>query len=98
MLNRAIMVFACCLTNIGCSEPINHLGDESFVSIGTVDGGDTETQDIIESVLATEQIECYFDGSVLYDLHVKKRDVTSALELIKRSRELQGKNIELNKE
>ncbi len=95
MLYKTIVILVACSTAIGCMKRNNPAGGESFVSIATVGGLDDETQELIEEHLADEQIECYFDGSVLYELNVKTKDAASAVEVIKKSKELKGKNIEI---
>jgi hypothetical protein len=96
MLYKTIVLLAACWTAIGCTKRNNPRGGESFVSIATVGGLDDETQEVIEKILADEQIECYFDGSVLYELNVKTKDASSAVEVIKKSKELKGKNMEIH--
>jgi uncharacterized protein YggL (DUF469 family) len=89
-----MVILAAFLITIGCNGQLNPSDHEGFVSIATVGGLDNETQEIIRADLAAKQIECYFDGSVLYDLYVKKKDTSSAIKVIKKSKKLEGRNIE----
>lgn len=89
------MVVACLLT-AGCNRNATRKPDEDeFVSIAIVSGTDHETQEIMEKVLLDQQIECFFDGSVVYGLHVRKSHAALAVNAIQTSRALKNRSFEI---
>lgn len=89
-------IAAICLFSVGCTQNVVSVVDDAFVSIATVSATDHETQETVAKVLKAESIECYFDGSVVYGLHVRKNNVRSAIDAIRKSRELKSNSIEVD--
>lgn len=97
MFSKYLIVFTCLLT-VGCNGNATSKTDEDeFVPIAIVSGADHETQEIMENVLLAEQIECFFEGSIAYGLHVKKRKAALAINALRRSHALKNRSFEIEK-
>ncbi len=81
-----MLLLAIVLASIfGCQK--QGKSDDKFISIAAVGGMDSATQDEISSLLKTRNIECYFEGSILYGLHVKKKDAALSIRILRKSKE-----------
>lgn len=97
MVSEYLVVLTCLLT-VGCNGKLASKADEDeFVPIAVVSGTDHETQEIMEKVLLEQQIECFFDGSIAYGLHVKKRHAALAINAIQTSNALKNRTFEIEK-
>lgn len=71
----------------------SHTGDE-LAGAAVVGATDDETQVIVERELAAAGIESFFEGSVVYSVQVRARDLARAREILRSSIELKGRWIQ----
>ena len=60
------------------------------LSIALVGGTDHETQAAIEGVLGAAGIECFLEGSAVYNVQVHPEDRQRAIDILKSSNDLKG--------
>ncbi len=66
----------------------NFLADDELVGAAVVGATDQEARAIVERELALAGIDCFIEGSVVYSVQVRSRDLARAREILRSSLDL----------
>jgi len=110
MISRAATLTVLLHLIAGCSAPPGSkpgqawrgehtVGLETYVSVACIAAeSPSEVMDALEKVLAAEGIQAGMEGSLIYDVFVRKGDAARAVEIIRKHPELRNAGIYLDGE
>jgi hypothetical protein len=65
--------------------------DEALEAAALIGGTDGETREVVERLLAEAGIDCFIEGSAVYAVQVRSRDLGRAREILASAAELEGR-------
>lgn len=69
---------------------MNPHADDELAGAALIGASDHETRAIVERLLAAAGIDCFIEGSVVYSVQVRSRDIVRARKILTSSAELKG--------